>query len=73
MTPFDTIPFTMLQQPLFAYLDPGAGSILLQALIGGGAGLYVFLKHILRMFRAGAFKPAQTRAACVAGKRAEGV
>ncbi len=64
--------FNMIEQPVFAYLDPGAGSILLQALIGGGAGLYVFMKHFLKMFRAGAFRPARRQSACVAGKHAEG-
>ena len=27
-----------------AYTDPGAGSMLLQLLLGGGAGLFVFLR-----------------------------
>jgi hypothetical protein len=31
---------------LLAYLDPGAGSLLLQALVGGGAGLVVFGKYM---------------------------
>lgn len=34
-----------------AYLDPGTGSMLLQAIVGGSAGLYVFLRHIWRSFR----------------------
>ncbi|HUO45662.1 MAG TPA: hypothetical protein VM470_02385 [Acidimicrobiia bacterium] len=29
---------------IFAYIDPGTGSILLQALLGGVAGLVVFFK-----------------------------
>jgi hypothetical protein len=31
---------------ILAYLDPGAGSLLLQALVGGGAGLMVFGKYL---------------------------
>jgi hypothetical protein len=34
-----------------AYLDPGAGSLLLQALVGGFAGLCVFARHLYRSFR----------------------
>ena len=44
---------------MFAYLDPGAGSMILQALAGGVAGLVVFgrlywgrLKRIFRVGRA---------------------
>jgi hypothetical protein len=29
-----------------AYLDPGAGSLLLQALVGGSAGLFVFARYV---------------------------
>jgi hypothetical protein len=29
---------------LLAYVDPGTGSMILQLLLGGVAGLYVFLK-----------------------------
>ena len=46
-------------QPAHAYLDPGAGSMLLQILLGGIAGLAVFLKlfwhRILTFF--GWYKP----------------
>ena len=35
----------------FAYLDPGTGSMLLQAIVGGSAGLYVFMRHVWRSFR----------------------
>lgn len=39
---------------ILAYLDPGAGSLLLQALLGGLAGLIVILKlywrRLLRFF-----------------------
>lgn len=37
---------------LLAYLDPGAGSLLLQALVAGGAGIAVLIKHIWKSFRA---------------------
>lgn len=36
-----------------SYLDPGAGSLLIQALVGGAAGLLVAVRHIWRTFRAG--------------------
>jgi hypothetical protein len=31
---------------VFAYFDPGTGSVLLQALVGGSAGLVVFGKFL---------------------------
>lgn len=31
---------------LLAYFDPGSGSLLLQALVGGTAGLFVFAKYL---------------------------
>jgi hypothetical protein len=31
---------------LLAYFDPGSGSLLLQAVIGGTAGLFVFAKYL---------------------------
>ena len=34
-----------------AYLDPGAGSLLLQAIVGGTAGLMVFARHLWRSWR----------------------
>lgn len=40
----------MIRHPLFAYIDPGTGSILLQALLGGLAGLAVFFKTTGRRF-----------------------
>jgi hypothetical protein len=42
---------------LLAYLDPGAGSLVLQALVGGGAGLFVFLRQLWKAYRAGAVQP----------------
>lgn len=47
---------TMLAWPslAYAYVDPGAGSMLLQLLLGGVAGLFVFARlfkqRILRFF-----------------------
>ncbi len=41
-------------QPAYAYIDPGAGSMLLQLLLGGVAGLFVFFRlfkqKILKLF-----------------------
>ena len=31
---------------LLAYLDPGTGSLLIQALVGGSAGLMVFARYL---------------------------
>ncbi len=36
-----------------SYLDPGAGSLLIQALVGGAAGLLVAFRHFWSTFRAG--------------------
>ncbi|CAN5801606.1 MAG: hypothetical protein LC739_11560 [Actinobacteria bacterium] len=37
---------------IFAYIDPGTGSLLVQALLGGIAGLAVYLKTTgRRLFR----------------------
>jgi hypothetical protein len=36
---------------LLAYLDPGAGSLLLQVLVGGGAGLVVFGRYLVDAVR----------------------
>ena len=35
----------------FAYLDPGTGSMLLQAIVGGSAGIVVLVRHFWRTFR----------------------
>ena len=40
----------MIRHNLIAYIDPGTGSILLQALLGGLAGLAVFFKTTGRRF-----------------------
>lgn len=34
----------MLASPAYAYLDPGSGSMMLQLLLGGLAGLFVMVK-----------------------------
>ncbi|WP_282608344.1 hypothetical protein [Pelagibius sp. Alg239-R121] len=34
-------PFILISQPSYAYLDPGTGAFLLQALLGGVAGVLV--------------------------------
>ena len=36
-----TLLFLALSQPAHAYLDPGTGSIILQALLGGAAGVMI--------------------------------
>jgi len=35
----------------FGYLDPGTGSMLLQAIVGGGAGIVVLVRHFWRTMR----------------------
>ncbi len=46
---------------LLAYLDPGSGSLLLQALLGGAAGLFVVLKTFgRRIFRRNQVEQEQT-------------
>jgi hypothetical protein len=35
-----------LLTPLWAYFDPGSGSLVLQAVVGGAAGLFVFAKYL---------------------------
>lgn len=41
---------------LLAYLDPGTGSLLLQVLVGGFAGILVLLKWLRDWFLAGSFR-----------------
>ncbi|MFY8058790.1 MAG: hypothetical protein ACOVRM_13670 [Planctomycetaceae bacterium] len=36
---------------LLSYLDPGAGSLLMQALVGGAAGLLVAFRHFWKIVR----------------------
>ena len=36
--------FVLFEAPVEAYLDPGSGSMLLQALLGGFAGIAVITK-----------------------------
>ena len=35
---------TDFSRPVFAYIDPGSGSMLLQLLLGGTAGVFMLLK-----------------------------
>lgn len=44
---------------VFAYLDPGSGSLLLQALVGGGAGIAVFFRHLWRRWKLARFERTQ--------------
>lgn len=47
--------FLLVPAPAFAYIDPGAGGMLLQLLLAGTAGLMVvlnlFRKRIVEFFR----------------------
>jgi hypothetical protein len=46
---------------IFAYIDPGTGSILLQAILGGVAGLVVFFKTTgRRLFKRREPKPSES-------------
>lgn len=38
---FTALPLLFISQPSYAYLDPGTGAFLLQALLGGVAGILV--------------------------------
>lgn len=38
----------------FGYLDPGTGSMLLQAIVGGGAGVFVLIRHFWKALRVSA-------------------
>lgn len=35
---------------LLAYFDPGSGSLVLQAIVGGSAGMLVFCRYLLTNF-----------------------
>jgi hypothetical protein len=41
----------VIMQCVLAYFDPGSGSLLVQALVGGGAGLLVFAKYLWGVLR----------------------
>ena len=46
---------------IFSYLDAGSGSMLLQAILGGAAGLVVFFKATgRRLFRRNTAKVTET-------------
>ena len=43
----------MISEPLMAYLDPGAGSLVLQAILGSIIGLgFFFRQSLYRLLRA---------------------
>jgi len=44
--------FVTLPAPAMAYIDPGSGSLLLQLILGGVAGLFVILKLYWHRFLA---------------------
>ena len=46
-------------QPILAYIDPGAGSLLIQLLIGGLAGLAALVKFRWNRIRAAFAKKPQ--------------
>lgn len=35
---------------LLAYFDPGTGSLVLQAIVGGSAGMFVFCRYLISGF-----------------------
>jgi hypothetical protein len=37
---------SFLAVPLLGYFDPGSGSLILQVIVGGSAGLLVFAKYV---------------------------
>lgn len=43
----------LASSPVYAYLDPGSGSVLLQGLLAGTAGLIAVLKLYWQRFKAG--------------------
>jgi hypothetical protein len=51
MRPGFALETAMSSLTVLAYLDPGAGSLLLQALLAGGAGIVVFFKHLWHSYR----------------------
>ena len=44
--------FVTFPAPVMAYIDPGSGSLLLQLILGGVAGLFVILKLYWHRFLA---------------------
>ena len=45
-----------LQELVLAYIDPGAGSIALQLLLAGAAGVAIFARTLVRRIRERMFK-----------------
>ncbi len=43
--------FVLFPQTVHAYLDPGTGSMLLQILMAGGAGIFLLVKILWRKTR----------------------
>ena len=41
---FFVVTFLVTLKPAYAYIDPGTGALILQALLGGLAGLAAFIK-----------------------------
>jgi hypothetical protein len=64
MKPWHKLTFiflALISEPVFAYLDPGTGSMLLQVILGGIAAVGVALKlfwHKIRVALGGSKKPA---------------
>lgn len=38
------VPFALHAAPAFAYIDPGVGSVMVQALLAGGAGVFMVVR-----------------------------
>lgn len=60
-----------LLSPMLAYFDPGSGSLILQAIVGGTAGLLVFGKYVwnLVILRYSRLKSKSDSGHCRAGMR----
>ena len=54
------LPFLLISQPSYAYLDPGTGAFLLQALLGGVAGVLVVGRIYWAKIK-GFFRPSPAR------------
>lgn len=47
-----TITLTLLAAPAYAYIDPGVGSVMVQALLAGGAGVFMVVRLFWRRLTA---------------------
>ena len=45
---------------LLAYFDPGSGSLVLQAIVGGSAGMLVFCRYLITNFGHRLRRPRQS-------------